>query len=137
MKTYLPKLFLIVFVSIALSFIGNAENKAWNYSTSISTSLTNAVVASAVPAALDYVFVTNYGPAQEILFFDAIAVPANGAVTPKFTLLVATGESKSIDFDGFGFDVGISICNSTTSANPFSKTLGAADCFFLVRSHKP
>jgi hypothetical protein len=55
----------------------------------------------------------NSGPNQFILLYNTTSVPANGAVAPIAVIYCSTG-----------------ICwSNSTAATPFTKTLGAADCF--------
>jgi hypothetical protein len=93
----------------------------------------NALEASAVvvtkPAILYTVFVTNTGPDQYLQFFDAVALPANGA-KPLICIQMIGGYAGVLDVPvGRPFSTGIVVCNSTTQA---TKTIGAADCYFDV-----
>lgn len=76
----------------------------------------------------------NTGPAQLILFYNSTTVPANGAVTPLITLAVGADSNFSFDPGIYGepFSTGIAWSNSTDVNAPFTKTLGAADCFVSV-----
>lgn len=75
-------------------------------------------------------FNSNANP-QFILLFDAAALPANGTVT-AFALLAGGQQQFSWDFGprGLTFSNGISVCNSSTAP---SKTIGAADCTFIIQ----
>lgn len=68
--------------------------------------------------------------AQWIQVHNAAAVPANGAI-PSVSVKVPADSNISVDFGPFGvrFGTGIAVCNSSTGP---TKTLGAADCFFMV-----
>ncbi len=76
----------------------------------------------------------NSGPAQFILVFNSATVPADGAVTPIDVIKVPTLSNFSSDNGKYSqyCSAGISWCNST-SATPFTKALGAADCFAVVQ----
>ena len=69
--------------------------------------------------------------AQNILLFDAAAVPADGATAVEVIRVPATS-SFIIDFGAHGkvFNIGMSVSNSSTAP---TKTIGAADCFFTPR----
>lgn len=71
---------------------------------------------------------SNRGSSQFILVFDALAVPAAGAI-PVIVLTVPTVANFSYDggFRGRAFHSGIVICNSSTAA---TLTIGSADCWF-------
>ncbi len=69
--------------------------------------------------------------AQYVQMFDAIALPANGAIPKK--LLTASGSSDKFvtwSLPGVFFSTGVVIGNSSTAA---TLTTGAADCFFDVQ----
>jgi len=141
MKTDIMKTLLFCAILFAASLLcldrARAEERNRAYATKVSGSLTNSMIVTTNSVWLDYAFITNHGPAQEILFFDSKTNQLDGAVAPIFCLMMQSGESKAIDFDGYPVQSGVSICNSTTTANPFLKAIGAADCFFLVRYHQP
>lgn len=73
----------------------------------------------------------NKGSAQFILVFDAIGVPAEGAV-PVIVITAATVANFSYLPNRFGryFYIGIVLCNSSTFA---TKTIASADCWFDVQ----
>jgi hypothetical protein len=67
---------------------------------------------------------------QYIQLHNAAALPANGAV-PDYVFKVGAGNNGFAEFitTGLDFDTGIVVCNSSTAA---TKTIGAADCWFLA-----
>jgi len=71
---------------------------------------------------------------QIILIYNSTTVPADGAVTPIVVISVPATSSFSFDAVKFGmyFSTGISWSNSTAST-PFTKILGAADCFINLQ----
>lgn len=73
---------------------------------------------------------TNTNAAARFLqVFDANVLPADGAV-PLFSRSIPIADSITIEWRvGHTFNVGLIVCNSTTSA---SKTLGSADSIFDV-----
>ena len=77
----------------------------------------------------------NSGPAQFIQLFDAIAVPAEGAI-PKLPVPIAADSVFGMYWgeEGRYFPTGLVLCNSST-AN--IKTLGSADCWFDVQVRVP
>lgn len=68
---------------------------------------------------------------QFVQVFDAVAVPANGAV-PILTVNVLAANAASAYWGSVGrwFDRGIVLVNSTTQV---TLTIGAADCIFDVQ----
>lgn len=97
-----------------------------------STALEASRVASAQKAWLHGIFGRS-NTAQEIQIFDASALPANGTFTP-YSFPVAANNWFAFTFgDGIPMQNGIVVCNSTTANN---KTLGAADCSFVVTMRK-
>lgn len=70
--------------------------------------------------------------AQYVLVFDAVAVPANGAVPTMPAFKVATDANLGVYFGSVGrwFDRGIVLANSSTAT---SLTIGSADCWFDVQ----
>jgi hypothetical protein len=71
---------------------------------------------------------STLGAGQFIQVFDAVDLPANGAI-PLLSIDIATVTAKGVYFGMVGrwFYRGIWLCNSTTQG---SKTLGAANCLF-------
>jgi len=68
--------------------------------------------------------------AQFFQLFDSDSVPADGAV-PLLSKSVPAGDAVGIQWlPGRTFQVGIVVCNSSTSA---TKTIGSADCLFDVQ----
>lgn len=70
---------------------------------------------------------------QWILIMNSTTVPANGAVTLLYPPIhVAAGGNFHLNFTTpLVASTGIAICNST--ANSFTKTIGAADCVFSAQ----
>ena len=98
-----------------------------------SSALEASRVASTQKTWLHGVFGRNGAVAQEIQIFDAAALPANGTLTP-LSLPVAANQWFAFTFgDGIPMANGVVVCNSTT-AN--TKTIGAADCTFVVVMRK-
>jgi hypothetical protein len=68
---------------------------------------------------------------QFVLLFDAVSVPANGAV-PCMPFTVATVSNLGVNYlPGRTFLYGCVLVNSSTAA---TLTIGAADCFFDVQA---
>ena len=67
---------------------------------------------------------------QWIQFHDASSLPADTAV-PLFALEIGAGQQLAVDAaeGGIPFSTGIVICNSSTE---YTKTIGSADCAFVV-----
>lgn len=100
----------------------------------VSGALEASSVTKASAGTLYSVHGYNTGPAQLILFYNSTTVPANGAVTPLIVLAAAADSVFSFDPGIYGefFSTGIAWSNSTDINAPFTKTLGAADCFVSV-----
>lgn len=77
----------------------------------------------------------NSGPAQFILVFNSATVPADGAVVPIDIIKVPSGSNFSSNGGSYGefCSNGVSWCNSI-NASPFTKAIGAADCFVKVQN---
>lgn len=73
----------------------------------------------------------NSGPAQWIQVHNAASVPADTAV-PIFIFKVPSVANFSFDLGDYGdyYTIGITVCNSSTGP---TKTIGAADCWFVGR----
>jgi len=75
---------------------------------------------------------SNKGATQFIQVFDAVGVPADGAI-PELIINVASSPwNFGAYFGSVGrwFQRGIVLCNSSTAA---TKTIGSADCWFDVQ----
>lgn len=68
---------------------------------------------------------------QYVQVFDAVSVPADGAV-PVLVIYVLATENFSLDYGDVGrnFLTGIVVCNSSTAA---TKTIGSADTWLDVQ----
>lgn len=91
----------------------------------------NIVAATGVCRLYGFTATSTNVAAQFILVFDALKVPASGAV-PLFAVNVAAASPGGVYFGSVGrsFDHGIVICNSTAQG---SLTIGAADTLFDVQ----
>lgn len=92
--------------------------------------LANSAVVKTGPGTFYSITMTNTNAAARFLqAFDASVLPADGAV-PLFSRSIPITDSITITWTvGFTFNVGLVVCNSTTSG---SKTIGAADALFAV-----
>lgn len=89
-------------------------------------------VVSANPANIFYgISGYNSGPGQWIQVHNTVSLPANGAV-PIITFYAQASSNFFFNPSEFGmeFATGLTVCNSTTGP---TKTIGAADCFFIVQ----
>lgn len=100
-----------------------------------SSDLSAAYEASSVSKASAGVLYGIYGynskaSSQWILIINSASVPIDGAATPLVAINVPAQSNFSFDAGKHGIycSAGIIWCNST-AATPFTKTLGAADCF--------
>lgn len=67
---------------------------------------------------------------QFILIYNTTSVPGDGAVAPVAVIYVNGLSNFSFDTGKFGLYCSTGICwSNSTAATPFTKTLGAADCF--------
>ena len=97
-----------------------------------SVQLNNFIVAKSGPANLfGMSILSTKASAQFIQVFDAAGLPADGAV-PNIVFTVGASSNLGIYYGSVGrwFDIGIVVCNSSTSA---TKTIGAADTWFDVQ----
>lgn len=83
------------------------------------------------PGIMVGLLIRNTGPDQEILLFDAVALPAEGVAPTIAPLRVSSGTTTSLDMPetGIPFSYGCVVCNSSTAA---TKTIGATDCWFTA-----
>lgn len=104
-----------------------------HWSNYFSIALENSEVVKASAGILRSITVyTAKTSAQWIHVFNSTTIPAD-TTAPIIPLYLPIGPINiTWDFgeDGLYLSTGISICNSTTST---AKTIGAADCWFLVR----
>jgi hypothetical protein len=105
---------------------------------SASVGAVNALVIATTPgsnpatpptALLSVTGYSDLAAGQYIQIHDAVAAPADGAV-PLFTFWVPGKSVFSLDVP-VNVTNGIYLCNSTTFA---TKTIGAANCFFIARN---
>ncbi len=105
-------------------------SNAYTPTADVSAAYEASSVSKASPGVLYNISGYNSGPAQFLLVFNSTTVPANGAVTPYVIYRLAATSVFSFTTGKFGmyFGTGISWSNST-DADPFTKALGATDCF--------
>lgn len=70
----------------------------------------------------------NSGPDQFIQIFDALSLPANGAV-PKVIFFVPSEKNFSYDPEIRSRHFSVGICATNSSTGP-TKTIGSANCWF-------
>lgn len=85
-----------------------------------------------VPCSLRSLYVTTGAAAGYLMVFNAIAAPADGAVTPRVCIAVPALTSASLDFGttSSSYNTGLTAVFSTTGC--FSKTISAT-AFFSAR----
>ncbi len=103
---------------------------AWALSNAQAFAVTNLVIKGTAGKLFKLFAQNDNAAARYIQLHNAAALPADTAV-PIFSIKLAIGEGREIDFTQFGryFSTGIVVCNSTTSA---TKTIGAADSNFTA-----
>lgn len=96
-----------------------------------SPALASSAVVKTGPGILYGFTITNtLASTQYVLVFDAVKVPADGAI-PILAKSLAANDAVGFSWlPGRTFLTGIVLCNSTTNT---SKTLGSANCFFDVQ----
>jgi hypothetical protein len=97
------------------------------------SSTSNALEASRIVAAgqtrlWGFSGTNTKASAQFILAFDAVGIPANGAI-PKFVMSAAASSDFWVSWTPSyrKFNDGVVLCNSSTSS---TLTIGSADCWF-------
>lgn len=102
------------------------EDEALRPLNNASPYLVNSRIIKTGPGKLFGFTITNTKTsAQFVQLFDAATLPADGAV-PIFSKSVPASDGVGFDWiPARTFEVGIIICNSSTSA---TKTIGSADC---------
>lgn len=121
-------------IALPYEYFQNAG--AYSRATDLSVAYTSAgyaasLVAKASSGTLFGVWGYNSkGSAQFIQIHPAAALPADNAV-PFFTATVPTAANFAFTFGDRGLSIanGIVVCNSSTGP---SKTIGSADCWFVV-----
>jgi len=94
----------------------------------VSTALENSHVMSAAPGSITSLTVVNGAASGWVLLFDAVALPANGAVTPKWFFQMGANSSMATSFNPpWQFATGIVAGFSTTG--PFVLTASATAAF--------
>lgn len=93
---------------------------------------TGTAPARKVPCHLRSLYVTTGAAAGYLMVFDAIAAPADGAVTPRVCIYVPALTTASMDFGATAssYTTGLTAVFSTTGC--FSKT-ASATAFFSAR----
>jgi len=89
-----------------------------------------SAIAKAAPGVLREIRGYNSkASAQFIQLHNSATVPADTAVPLEIITVPATSNFSMTYFDGIKCDAGIVVCNSSTGP---TKTLGSADCWFVV-----
>lgn len=114
------------------TFLGNVQGElnahGWPLNSTSNALEAFRIVKSGSGTLYGFSGFSNRGTAQFIHVYDALSLPADGAV-PVFVMTAPTVQNFSVFWGDVGrfFQQGIVIGNSSTLA---TKTIGSADCWF-------